>query len=104
MKSKENLVLYKQRVQKEIESLDPSLRDEYLDYEYKTYKDQYLLDYPESWSDMRLFFECDRRRDEKMKNAIAKSQVPWKDTPIKDKLATYFAGFVVLSIIVLIAL
>jgi len=108
MSTNENLVLYKQRIQKEIESLDPSLRDEYLEYEYNTYKREHLANHPDSWANMRLFFECDRRRDEKMKNAIdnaiAKSQVSWKDTPFKDKVATYFVGFVLLSIIVLVAL
>lgn len=98
MKSKENLVLYKQRVLKEIESLDPSLRDEYLEYEYKIYKDQYFLDHPESWSDMREFFQCDRRRNEKMKAAIEK---PWSEVPLADKLMASFLGICLLTGIVL---
>lgn len=94
----ENIVLYKQRIQKEIKSLDPSLRDEYLESEYKTYKREHLANHPESFSDMRDFFECDRRSYDKMKTAV---ETPWSEVPLADKICAGFLGIGLLSTIIL---
>ncbi len=100
MNTKENLVLYKQRIKREMESLDPSLRDEYLDSEYKIYKQEYLADYPESYGQMRNFFECDRRRDDKMKKAV---ETPWSEVPLADKICAWVLGICLLGTIILFA-
>ncbi len=115
MTTKENIIIYKNRIKNEIANLDPSDKDEYLIAECEYFED-YLLENnisSESIEEMKSLLEYDRiilvlkaqleqeriikKAEKKAKEQKVKDD--WKAAPMIEKLFTIALGVGIFSLI-----